>query len=133
MAPDGSEIFQALIAAWNRRDMSAVGELLAEDIEWVEVSGRPERSRAGRDSITASLGSLFDVWEDYRLELEGVWPADDRVVAVVREVARGRVSGAEVEGQWGYVTSFRDGKIARVEAYRDPKRALKAAGVKQAR
>jgi ketosteroid isomerase-like protein len=47
----------------------------------------------------------------------------------VREVARGRVSGAEVEGHWGYVTSFRDGRIARVEAYREPQRALKAAGL----
>jgi ketosteroid isomerase-like protein len=129
MSQEGPEIFRALVDAWNRRDMAAVGELMADDVEWVEVTGRPERSSTGRDSIRTSLASLFDVWQDYRLELEGTWQAGDRMVAVVREVARGRVSGAEVEGRWGYITTVRDGRIARVEAYRDPQRALKAAGV----
>ena len=54
---------------------------------------------------------------------------DDRVLAILREVARGRTSGVEVESRWGYVITLRDGRLARVEAYRDPARALEAAGL----
>jgi len=48
------------------------------------------------------------------------------VLAIVREVARGRTSGLEVESRWGYVITVRAGRIARVEAYRDPRQALVA-------
>jgi ketosteroid isomerase-like protein len=54
-----------------------------------------------------------------------------RVLAILREIGRGRASGLEVEGRWGYVVTVRDGKIERVEAYRDPRAALDAAGVSE--
>jgi ketosteroid isomerase-like protein len=47
---------------------------------------------------------------------------------VVREVARGRSSGLEVDSRWGYVITIRAGRIAQVEAYRDPRQALEAIG-----
>ena len=56
---------------------------------------------------------------------------DDRVVAVVREVARGRASGIEVAGDWGYVMTIRDGRLARVEAYRNAENALAAVGLRE--
>jgi ketosteroid isomerase-like protein len=48
------------------------------------------------------------------------------VLAIVREVARGRTSGLEVASTWGYVITVRDGKIALVDAYRDPDQARKS-------
>ena len=73
------------------------------------------------------MNALFDAWESYRLEPEEVRQVDeDRVLALVREVARGRSSGVEVESRWGYVLTVRDGQIVRVEAYRDADRALQA-------
>ena len=103
-----------------------------EDLEWLEVSGRLEVEGAvvsGQEAVRARLEELFEAWEHYRLEPQEIRGAGDLVVAIVREVARGRASGAEVVGEWGYVISVRDGKIARVEAHRDAEKALKAAGL----
>jgi ketosteroid isomerase-like protein len=47
----------------------------------------------------------------------------------VREIARGRASGVEVDSRWGYLITVEEGQIVRVEAYRDAARALQMAGI----
>jgi ketosteroid isomerase-like protein len=47
----------------------------------------------------------------------------------VREVARGRASGVEIDSRWGYVITVEEGLIVRIEAYRDAAQALQVAGV----
>jgi ketosteroid isomerase-like protein len=70
---------------------------------------------------------VFDAWESYRLEPEEVRDVDEeRVLAIVREIARSRSSGLEVESRWGYLMAIRDGLVVRVEAYRDADRAVEA-------
>jgi ketosteroid isomerase-like protein len=70
---------------------------------------------------------VFDAWESYCLEPEEVRDVDEeRVLAIVREIARGRSSGLEVESRWGYLMTIRDGLVVRVEAYRDADRAVEA-------
>jgi uncharacterized protein len=126
------ELVKSAFDAWNRGDIEAFAEHLAEDVAWVEVSGRPEgdaSERLGRDRLRQSLESLFEAWESYRLELERICEVGDRVVAVVREVARGRASGLEVDGRWGYLVTVGEGQIVRIEAYRDAALALRTAGL----
>jgi ketosteroid isomerase-like protein len=124
------ELVRAVFEAWNSGDLDRFTDLLSEDIEWHEIGGRPEREQTrGRGTLRAGLESLFETWEYYRLEPEEILDAEDRVVAVLREVARGRASGLEIEGLWGYVITVQGGKVVRVEAYRDPRQALSAAGL----
>jgi ketosteroid isomerase-like protein len=52
-------------------------------------------------------------------------------VVVVREVARGRTSGVEVDGRWGYLITVENGQLVRIEAYRDAALALQMAGVRE--
>lgn len=122
----------ALFDAWNDRGLADVGELVSEEVVWLEVEGAPDlegEARRSRDELMSSLEELFETWQQYRLEPQEVRAVDDeRVLALVREVARGRASGVEVAGDWGYVMTVRDGKLTRVEAYRDPAKALAAAG-----
>lgn len=124
------ELLRALFDAWNEGDLEEVRSFMAEGIEWLEVEGRIEREEVrGRDAVHSGLEELFETWQHYRLEPEEVRDVgDERVVAVVREVARGRLSGAELASRWGYVVTIRDQKLARVEAYRDPSRALESVG-----
>jgi ketosteroid isomerase-like protein len=101
-------------------------------VAWLEVSGRPEGApteRRGRDRMRKSLESLFDAWESYQIEVERIEEAGERVLAVVREVARGRASGMEIDGRWGYLITVEDGRIVRIEAYRDAAQALQLAGL----
>jgi ketosteroid isomerase-like protein len=127
------DLVRALFDAWNSSDLESVAPLISEEIEWLEVDGVPDApgvARRGREAMFAGLDALFETWQQYRLEPQEVRDvAAGRVVAVVREVARGRASGVEVASEWGYVMTIRDGKLARVEAYRNPAAALEAVGL----
>jgi uncharacterized protein len=129
------EIVEAAFEAWNRGDIDAFAGYTAENVAWLEVSGRPEgggnSEQLGRDRLRESLKSLFDAWESYHLQAERIEDLGDRVVAIVRETARGRASGVEVDGRWGYVLTVEDGQIVRVEAYRDADRALEVTGLSE--
>jgi ketosteroid isomerase-like protein len=129
---DDVELVRSAFEAWNSGDIDEFAELAAEDIAWLEVSGRPEggsSERLGRDRMRRALESLFDAWESYRIEVERIEEAGNRVLAVVREVAKGRASGVEIASRWGYLVNVEDGLIARIEAYRDPAVALQLAGL----
>jgi ketosteroid isomerase-like protein len=132
VSQENIELVKSAFDAWNRGEIEAFADHVAEDVAWVEVSGRPEgdaSERLGRDRLRQSLESLFEAWESYRLELEQICEVGDRVVAVVREIARGRASGLEVDGRWGYLITVGEGQIVRIEAYRDAALALQTAGL----
>jgi ketosteroid isomerase-like protein len=134
MSQENIELVQSAFDAWNRGEFEAFANQVAEDVAWLEVSGRPEgepSERLGRDRLQQSLESLFEAWESYRLEIEWISEVDDRVVVVVREVARGRTSGVEVDGRWGYLITVENGQLVRIEAYRDAALALQMAGVRE--
>ena len=122
-------LVRRLFDAWNDGDMDTVNAFFADDIQWNEIGGRLDRPGSlGREELGQGLASLFDTWQSYRLEPEDLRDVEGRVFAIVREVARGRTSGLEVDSRWGYVISVSGDRITRVEAYRDPAQALEAAG-----
>jgi ketosteroid isomerase-like protein len=115
------------------RGIEAFADHATEDVAWLEVAGRPEGApveRHGRDRMRRSLESLFDAWESYHLEVERIEDVGDRILAVVREVARGRASGMEIDSRWGYLITVEGGMIVRIEAYRDAAMALQVAGAR---
>jgi uncharacterized protein len=126
------EMVESAFDAWNRGDMDSFAAHVAEDVAWLEVSGRPEGGTSeslGRERLRQSLEALFEAWESYRIEVERIQDVGDRVVAVVREVARGRASGVQIDGRWGYLITVENGTIVRIEAYRDAAVALGLAGL----
>ena len=136
MQPTDLALVESALEAWNRGDFDGFASHVAEDVVWVEVSGRPETEGSelrGRERLRQSLATLFDAWETYSLVLERTDEAGDRVVAVVRELGRGRASGLEIDSRWGYVVKVDAGEISRVEAYRDPDLALAAARGRKAK
>jgi uncharacterized protein len=127
VAAENLELVETALAAWNRGELDVFGEHVTEDIVWLEVSGWLENEGQevrGREVLIRNHRQLLDAWESYQLELQETHAVDDQVIAVVREVGRGRASGVEVDSLWGYVITISDGKVARVEAYRDPDKAL---------
>jgi ketosteroid isomerase-like protein len=131
--PDDVKLVESAFAAWNRGDIEAFARHATEDVAWLEVAGRPEGApveRHGRERMQRSLESLFEVFESYHLEVERMEDLGDRVLALVREVAKGRASGVEIDSRWGYLITVEGGLIARIEAYRDADMALQAAGAR---
>jgi ketosteroid isomerase-like protein len=129
--PEDVELVKSAFETWNRGEIDAFVDCTSEDVAWLEVSGRPEggaTERLGRERLREGLKSLFDAWESYYIDAERIEEADGRVLAIVREVARGRASGVEVDGRWGYLITVENGEMVRIEAYRDHTVALLAAG-----
>ena len=94
---------------------------------WLEPEGAEVR---GREPLRRNLAGLLDAWESYRLELVEVHDAGDRVVAVVRELARGRASGVEVGSLWGYLITVTYGRLGLGSRRScEPALALAAAGL----
>ena len=66
-----------------------------------------------------------------------IWPekiidaGDDRVVAITRQSAKGRGSGAPVELQFASVNTLRDGQIVDRRHYLDAAEALEAVGLSE--
>jgi ketosteroid isomerase-like protein len=66
---------------------------------------------------------------EWRLEADELIDAGDAVIVVVRQIARGRESGAEVSNRVVMVYGFREGKVTSGDAYRTKGEALEAAGL----
>ena len=99
------------------------------------VSPQPSTSsktHVGREGLT----EWFYIWTEDFLDWR-IWPekiidaGGERVVAVVRQSAKGRESGAAVELRAGFAYTLGGGKIVEVVNYIDPREALEAVGLSE--
>jgi hypothetical protein len=85
----------------------------------VAFSDPSARSRTGATMLSSSPSSSAPLTS----------PRENGSAGGSVTIARGRASGVEVDGRWGYLISVENGQIVRIEAYRDARLALKMAGV----
>jgi ketosteroid isomerase-like protein len=85
----------------------------------------------GVDETNAWLAEWLEGFEHWSLDIEEVFDAGDRVVTIVRQRARAKHGGPEVEMHIAQVWTFRDGLIARMNMYADREEALEAAGLRE--
>ena len=133
MSQDNVEIIRGTYTAWLAGDFAAALATLDEDIE---VHPDPEAAWVGigdvyrgHDGIRSYLRLVYEVFEEYRPEVEQLIDAGDRVLTLAIEHGRGRGSGAEVKAQkTAHVWTLRDGRAVRLDLYLDRDRAVKAVG-----
>jgi ketosteroid isomerase-like protein len=117
---------------WLRLKGTFPAHLAAPDFVWdmSHFGGWPEQqvyeSVQGAEDFLAEWSSAWDDWE---VEVEALHDAGDKVVAIVRQRGRSKISGMPAEMRMGQVWTFRDGKETRMEMYSDPHEALKAVGL----
>ena len=133
MSQENVEAFRAVIDAINERGPDASLDPLDPEVEFHEDPKFPEaRVYRGRDAVVTNFRTFTEAFEYYRFEIEDVRDAGhDKVMAVLREQARGKASGVIVDRRSGWVTIFRDGKVVSFEIYLDPLDALKAVGLEE--
>jgi ketosteroid isomerase-like protein len=85
----------------------------------------------GVEEINAWLADWLGGFEDWSPDVEEVFDAGDRVVAIVRQHGRPKHGGPEVEMHFAQVWTFRDGLISRMEMYADRSESLEAAGLRE--
>ena len=125
-------------AAFNRGDLDAWLEYLADDIDYRAVEGALDDHGPihGRDAMHTYAqdwrDTLRDTFDDLRVELlELIDAGDDKVIAVTRGSGRAKVSGVEMGLTFAVLYTVRDGKIVRGREYWTRDEALEAAGLQE--
>ena len=116
-----------------RRDDYETGypETFAESFELVLPPGYPEGEQVfrGRDGLKRWIASIREIWDEWRMEQERSIPAGDRIVVLVRIVARGGLSGVGLDRETAHIWSIADDHVTKCEVYFDRSEALDELGV----
>jgi ketosteroid isomerase-like protein len=107
-------------------------EMFHSDFVWdmSKFRGWPEQQMyPGLEGTRQFLSDWLASWDEWQLELEELHDAGDRVVAVMRQRGRSKVTGVVTEMHFAQVWTLREGKQVRMEMYADPHEALEAAGL----
>ena len=131
MTPESKmEIVQRASEALRRRDLDALGELLAPDCEIVPIRADVEDTVfRGLDELPQWFAIGDEAWENWTWETESVREGPDWVLGFLRFRARGRESGAELDVPAAGVYRFRDGLITAIRIYTNRADALADLGL----
>ena len=131
MSQENVEAVQAIYDCWGRGDFRATAKKVAPDFEWKQVHGVVEPgSHVGQDANRA-LRSIFEVYEDLRVEAEEYVDAGDTIIVVVRAHGTARGSGLYMDQRLAFVWTVREGKPVQMEQYPNREDALKAVGLEE--
>lgn len=131
MSQENLEIVQIFTAAINARQVP--DELLAPDFRMDNVATAvTDRTYYGAEGVRQWISDFFDVLDDAaRHDAEPIEVGQDYVVAKLRIVGRGAVSGAPVDLRFYGVMWIRDAKITRAIGYASRREALEAVGLRE--
>jgi ketosteroid isomerase-like protein len=125
------EIVRAVYECWGRGDFRATADKVAPDFEWKQVHGVVEPgSHVGADAKRA-LRSIFEVYDDFRVEAEEYVDAGDTIVVVARAQGTARGSGLHMDQRSAFVWTVREGELVCMEQYPSREDALKAVGLEE--
>jgi ketosteroid isomerase-like protein len=131
MSQENVEVVRRAYDAFNRRDIASALEVFHSDAEWIPyLAGLEEETYTGRGEIAAMWGEVLRDFSAFRVELlEVLSDLGDTIVIEVSFHGIGRGSGADARTTIFQMASLRDGKVVRVQGFRDRTGALEAAGL----
>ena len=120
------QVVQQMYAAFNRRDIPAVLEILADDVDWHSPVTRTapdeiswSKPRKGRNQVATFFKELGAKVQPDKLEPLEFTAQDDRVVVEGKNRGTVRSTGKAYEHDWVMLFTIRQGKIARMWHYYD--------------
>jgi ketosteroid isomerase-like protein len=121
------ELAHGMIDAFLVGDLDTVFANMTPRVEFENRTGAPglDGTWVGREGILDMLVRLNEAFEDYRFEALRYEAGNDQVAILLREVARGRASGLEVDQRTVFLSTVVDGKVARIEAFPAPRGDLR--------
>ncbi len=75
------------------------------------------------------VATTKEIWEEWRFERQRFMSAGDKVVALVRVVARGALSGVPLDRETAHLWTVKHGRVTRCEIYLDRSDGVAAAGL----
>jgi ketosteroid isomerase-like protein len=133
MSQEAIKTVREAAAAFNRGDLDAWLEYLADDIDYRAVEGALDDHGPiqGKDALRAHvddwIDTLDDFMGDFRSEpVELIEAGEDKVIAVTRISGRAKLSGVETHLTYAALYTVRDGRIVRGREYWTKEQALEA-------
>ncbi len=130
MSQENVDLVRRGFEAFARRDMAAVLELLARDVDVTSdalgLSGGG--SYLGHDGFVRATQETLEAFEDYRIDGEEFIDAGEDVVVLVHISGRGRGSGIPVDMRLVHVWTVLGGKGVRARTFANKEAALEAVG-----
>ena len=131
MSQENIEIVRRIFDGWSRGDFSVGAELLAEDFEWQQHAEALEPGTRRGGQVGNSLRSIFEIYEDFRVQAQEFIDAGEKVVVAARISGTARRTGIPLEGTWAFVWTLRDGRLVRNQVFGTRAEALEAAGLSE--
>jgi ketosteroid isomerase-like protein len=134
-----SEQNVALVAAgWEhfRATGEPLEDILAADFVWdmSTFHGWPEQPLyEGVDGMKQFLREWSEAFDDWKIELETIHDAGEKVVCICRQTARAKLTGLAVDMRLAMVFTVRERLETRMEMYSDPAEAFDAVGLERER
>jgi ketosteroid isomerase-like protein len=121
------QVIRRAIDAWNRRDLETA--LARTHPQCESRSVQATETAFGREGVAATFRDWFETFDDFRMEPEDFIVSGDQVLVPMRQRARGKGSGLQIDERFYQLYTVRDGMIIRFDEYSDEDRALQAAGL----
>ena len=132
MSQENVEVVSKLYDAFARRDIDGVLAQVDPEIEF-DLSDRlpDEGIHRGREAYRQFLERTFELWADFRVEIEDLLDAGDATVALIHTTATGRISGIEIDERVAHVFWLRDATPYQFKVFTERVNAFKAAGLRE--
>jgi uncharacterized protein len=128
MATVDAETVRRGIDAYNRGDVEALIELSDPEITMVPVRALLEGGEyRGHEGVRRFIADMDEDWASRQIEIDEIRDLDDAVLVLGTFAATGR-SGNEVRYPLAWHSTYREGKLLRMQAYSDRDAALRALG-----
>ena len=133
MSQENVKIVRRAVEAIHRGDLDAALEAFDSEVEWEETAslGPDAQTYRGIAAVREAVGSWLGMWNDYEVVAQRIVAADDRVVVLTQERARGKASGVVVDRELGVVHTLCERRIVRSRLYGSHAEALEAAGLSE--
>jgi ketosteroid isomerase-like protein len=118
MPSENLDMVRSIYLGWERGDFNSAA-WADPDIEYLVVDGPEPGRRNGLAGMAEGWRDWLRAWEDFRAEPEKyIDLGDERILVLVRNSGRGRVSGLELDQRSGAnLFELHDGMVVRLVIY----------------
>ena len=132
MSQENVELFHRINATVNGGDVRYVVRHSTEDVVIIAARSAVEGPFLGHGGVRKFFADNAANFETFQGRYDDVRDlGDDRVLAIGTIHIRGRGAGIETDIPAAGIASFRERKLSRWEDFREPRTALKAAGLEE--
>ena len=125
------DLVRSIYANWERGDFRSTA-WADPRIELVITEGLAGEVFHGLDSTAQGWRDWLSAWDGYRAQAQEYRALDgERVLVLGRMSGRGRIGGVSSETETANVFHLREGKVVRLELYRDRSKAFADLGLEE--